>query len=129
MQTVSSSAPVAPLDAAEIRWLVQLGFESALNGQAAQAWALFSALERLRPAASFVPLGRALALLAAGRHDEAVGLLEPACARWPEEAALALMLAMALQQAGRPAQARALLLPLRATADAVTARAVQDLLC
>lgn len=118
-----ASASVAPLAPDELRQLVRLGMEAALGGRPQAALGLFEALEVLRPQASFVATGQALALLAEGRSEAAVASLERARQRWPEDGELAVLLGLALRLAGRHAQARMLLATLGSAAPAAAALA------
>jgi predicted Zn-dependent protease len=117
MTPAAAGAPLAELDAAEIRTLAGLGLWAAFDGQAAEALRLFEALGRLRPAAAFPRIGTAQALLASGRAGEAVRLLESAQAEHPDDDDVRALLGLALRVARRGAQERRVLAPLLADGD------------
>jgi predicted Zn-dependent protease len=97
------------LESAEIRRLVSIGFYGALNGKPEAAQRLFESLGALRPDEGFPRIGCALALLARGRAEEAVRLLEDALRRRPHDEDVRLFLGMALRMANRDRQAGAVL--------------------
>lgn len=73
---------------------------------------------RLGLAEDLVPgamLGLGSSLRNVGRHDEAVELLTDACARYPDDAALALFRSLAVASAGRCEEAFASVFRLAAT--------------
>jgi predicted Zn-dependent protease len=97
------------LESAEIRRLVSIGFHGALNGKPEAAQRLFENLEVLRPDAGFPRIGCALTLLARGRAEEAVRLLECALLRHPDDEDMRVFLGLALRMANRGRQAGAVL--------------------
>lgn len=101
-----------PLDASEIRLLTEIGFVAAAGAQVDRAAEVFRALVHLRPQRSFPYIGWALALLNAGRAQEAVETLDRAkvalgSARQDADLVDAeAFRGLALQQAGRSAESR-----------------------
>ncbi len=66
------------LESSEIRLLTEIGFLAGGRGQFEQARTIFDALIQLRPERAFPYVGLAMALLNAGRADEAVARLASA---------------------------------------------------
>ncbi len=93
----------------DIRLLTQVGFIAAGQADVIRAERIFGALARLRPARAFAPVGRAMALLNAGRAPEAVQALQqarPGMQAGEDADTLAAFLALALQLDGRSSESR-----------------------
>ena len=95
-------------DPTDIRLLTEVGFLAAACGDTRRAQAIFSALERVRPAANFPYVGMAAALMNAGRPDEAVRELDRGLkAVGPQDQQeLQAFRGLALQLAGRTSESR-----------------------
>lgn len=65
-----------PLDSDEIRLLTAVGFLASARGDACRGELIFSALEKIRPAAAYCFVGLAIAYLNAARADDAVRVLQ-----------------------------------------------------
>ena len=107
-QRVGCHAP-ASLEGSEIRQLVSVGFHGLLNGKPQAALRLFEGLTALRPEAGFPRIGKALALLACGRAQEAARVLEDALLARPDDDDLRVFLGMTLHVGQREHHARAVL--------------------
>lgn len=96
-----------PLDGDEIRLLTEVGMALAGTGQPAPACAIFDGLRTLRPQRAFAHVGRALALLNAGRAEEAArGLRDALPLVSDERPTVEAFLGLALQLAGRSAESQ-----------------------
>jgi len=93
----------------EIRSLVSIGFHGLLNGKHEAALRLFEGLGVLRPHAPFPRIGSALSLIAAGRAEEAIRVLERTHELLPQNDEVRVFLGMTLRIASREHQARAVL--------------------
>ncbi len=119
---------VDALDAGEIRRLVSIGFHGVMNGKPEAALRLFSELGSLRPDEGFPRIGSALALMAVGRANDAVRVLEGALAKRPDDDEIRVFLGMTLRIANRGHQARAVLAPvIKRETDTPTARLARQL--
>lgn len=98
----------ALIDSTDIRLLAEVGFLAAARGDIRNAQAIFLALERLRPAASFPYVGMAAALMNAGKPDEAVQVLDRGlrAAGPQEQEELQAFRGLALHLAGRASESQ-----------------------
>jgi Flp pilus assembly protein TadD len=122
------TAAASPLDAQEIRQLVSIGFHGALNGRPEGALRLFEGLAGVRPTEGFPRIGSALALLAMGRANEAVRVLQDALIIRPDDEQIRVFLGMTLCVASRGTHARKVLRTLTESAvDTPVARLARRL--
>jgi Flp pilus assembly protein TadD len=101
--------PPLELEGAAVRALTAVGFHGALAGKPKAALRLFEALGQLDPAAAHPRIGRALALIAAGRAAEAARALETAGEAEAGDDTIAAFLGLALQMAREERRAQAVL--------------------
>lgn len=101
-----------------------MGFLAAAQGDVRRAQVIFHALEKVRPQASFPYVGMAVALMNAGRHDEAAQELDRglASAGAVEQPELQAFRGLALQLAGRASES---LRALQVAGDVPLARAMR----
>lgn len=104
-----SSQASEGLSSQELQMLMSMGMHAAFNGQYAQALLLFDALQVLRPNRSFPAIGRASALIAGDRADEAVRLLEATLVAHPNDADVHSLLRVALRNTKRRSQHHSML--------------------
>lgn len=98
------------LDSDEIRLLMEVGMVLAGSGKTEPARRVFEALALIRPQRAFPHVGHAMALLNAGRAEDACRLLREAEAQVVDERpTVQAFLGLALQQAGRSAESQRLL--------------------
>lgn len=113
-QAVSSETAFV-LDAADARFLTEVGMLASGRGDLSHADAIFNALRRVRPDRAYPLVGLAVARLNAGRAAEATRLLEDIeLDDAHEQAIIRVWYGLALQLAGRMAESR------RVLADAAT---------
>lgn len=109
------------LSAAEIRLLSSLGFMAARSGHVVPAIRIFEGLAVLRKDKAFPYVGLALAMICVGAYGDAAGVLQErgliACPGDPE---IEAYLGLALQLAGRGAEAAAVTRGLQSRADLST---------
>lgn len=98
----ASPTHAVPLGAAlvlapdEIRLLTEVGYLAAAQGDVPRARTIFTALRSWRPERAFPLIGLALAYMNAGRHAEAVRLLEDVSLQPPESLQLQVWRGLAL---------------------------------
>ncbi len=94
---------------AEIRLLSSLGFMAARSGHVVPAIRIFEGLAVLRKDKAFPYVGLALAMICVGAYGDAANVLrERGLAACPGDAEIAAYLVLALQLAGRTAEAQAM---------------------
>ena len=99
------------LEADEARFLTEVGMLAAANGDTARADRIFLFLRKQRPNRAFPLLGLAVALLNAGRAQEAAKLLQETVLSDPQENDIVrAWCGLALQLEGRTAHSRLVLL-------------------
>jgi hypothetical protein len=114
-----------PLEAADVKLLLELAFVAAGRGAVDDTDALAAGLLASRPHLAGPSVARALARMNRGQHDEAVALLErtlPTDAS--ERAQHQAFLGLALQLGGRSAESRRVLQAVADHPDAGIARAM-----
>lgn len=100
------NAAAAPLDRDAMRLVAEIGFIGTQSGQPGASRAIFESLRVLRPESSLPFIGLALTDIACDRPEDAARLLrEQALAQHPGDAEVMAFLGLALQAAGRNADA------------------------
>ena len=83
-----------------VQRLMEVGLVAAGNGMFSDANAIFDAIEAVRPESEIPMVGRAAAKMMAGRHDEAIDLLQGALKINPRSDFALSFLGLALSLAG-----------------------------
>jgi Flp pilus assembly protein TadD len=102
------SGPTSPTtaEARLVRLLAEIGIAAAGHGFPREAETILAGVQAVRPDSEAPHVGRAIGLLCAGRHDDAVRLLwREGLQAAPDSAYLRAFLAMALKLAGRAGDA------------------------
>ncbi len=94
------------MESEDVRLLTEVGFLAAVAGDVRRAEAIFRALELYRPSAAFPHAGRAVALMHAGKTDQAVEVLDAGLVQSDPEGRVDLhaLRGLALHLAGRASE-------------------------
>lgn len=95
-------------DVADLQLLAEIGLSAAVKGNVEASRPIFEALSLWRPDHPIATIGIALAFVADGDFDSAIGLLKPALKAEPSSSEVAAVLLIALALAGRLDEARQL---------------------
>lgn len=93
-------------EVADLQLLAEIGLSAAVKGNVEVSRPIFEALSLWRPDHPIATIGMALAFVADGEFDSAIGLLKPALQAEPSSSEVAAVLLIALALAGRLDEAR-----------------------
>lgn len=112
------------ISTSSIQRLMEIGYMATGGGMNAEAAAIFSGIEAVRPESELPMIGSAVTRLNAGKVEEAISLLRQALEKNPDSDLAAAFLGLALKQAGLAQAAESML---RQVVDAARNREAVDL--